>query len=123
MKISKEKPSAHKDVSHPTIFHEILNSNLPHEEKSIKRMSEQAQVIVGAGQEMVAWSISVIAYHLPSSPLLLRKLKEELATAIPDPKFATPEAHSSKPSLSHGRDQGRTSAQLWCQHPTYADPL
>jgi cytochrome P450 len=92
IQISTEKIGACKDLSHPTIFHELLNSNLPDEEKSVERMTEQAVTIIGAGQETVAWVSTVIICHLLSNPTILQKLKSELATAIPDPDMVTPEA-------------------------------
>jgi cytochrome P450 len=92
IQISTEKIGVFKDLSHPTIFHELLNSNLPDEEKGVEIMAEQAVVIVGAGQETVAWALAVIICHLLSNPTILQKLKAELATAIQDPDIATPEA-------------------------------
>jgi cytochrome P450 len=89
IEISTEEIGAHKDLSHPTIFHELLNSDLPDEEKSVERMAEQAQTIIGAGQETVAWVLTVITCHLLSNPAILQKLKAELATAMPDPDIVT----------------------------------
>jgi cytochrome P450 len=92
IQISTENTGAHKDLSHPTIFHELLNSNLPDSEKSVERLTDEAQTVIGAGQETVAWILTVITCHLLSNPVVLRKLKIELATAIPDPDVITPEA-------------------------------
>lgn len=91
IQISKEK-STHEDLSYPTIFHALLNSNLPDQEKSVERLTDEAQVMIGAGQETVAWILTVIVCHLLSNPSVLRKLKEELAVAMPDPKMVIPEA-------------------------------
>ena len=92
IQISAEKKNAHKDLSHPTIFHELLNSNLPDSEKSVERLTDEAQVIIGAGQETLAWILTVITCHLLSNPSVLRHLKTELQTAIPNPDISTPEA-------------------------------
>src|SRR5579871_1421973 len=92
IQISTEKDGAHKDLSHPTIFHELLNSNLPKEEKSVERLADEAQTIIGAGQETVSWALTVIVCHLLSNPAILLKLKAELSTAMPDPDIVTPEA-------------------------------
>ena len=89
--ISKQK-STHKDLSHSTIFHALLNSNLPDQEKSVERLTDEAQVMIGAGQETVAWILTVIVCHLLSNPLVLRKLKAELVVAMPDPEIVIPEA-------------------------------
>ena len=40
--------------AHPTFFHDVLNSNLPPEEKSPERLAQEIQVVVGAGGETVA---------------------------------------------------------------------
>src|SRR5438045_3772246 len=92
VQISTEKIGERKDLSHPTIFHELLNSHLPEDDKSVERLTDQALSLIGAGQETVAWIITVITCHLLSNPAVLQKLKAELATAIPDPDLVTPEA-------------------------------
>lgn len=39
-----------------TIFHEVLNGNLPEREKSVARLWQEGQIIMGAGTETPAWS-------------------------------------------------------------------
>lgn len=80
----------HLKVSHDTIFHEILNSKLPPEEKTSTRLWQDGQVTVIAGTLTTAWALSVMAYHLLTIPSVLKKLKVELATAIPDPSVSLP---------------------------------
>lgn len=46
--IQKGINEAHKDVKHPIIFHELLNSDLPLEEKSDARLEDEVQPIVAA---------------------------------------------------------------------------
>jgi cytochrome P450 len=77
---------------YPTIFYKLLNSNLPDKEKSIEKITDQAQTIIGAGQETVAWVLTVITCYLLSNPAILQKLKAELAAAMPDPDIVIPEA-------------------------------
>jgi cytochrome P450 len=72
-----------KDVSHHTIFHEMLNSELPPEEKSTARLCDDGQVIVVAGTLTTAWALSVATFYLLSQPDTLRRLKDELRTEIP----------------------------------------
>ncbi|PVH92545.1 putative cytochrome P450 [Periconia macrospinosa] len=60
---------------HPTIFDELLKSNLPPPEKTM----------IGAGVETVAWALTTTVFHLLDNPELLRKLHAELENAIPDP--------------------------------------
>ncbi|KIN05428.1 hypothetical protein OIDMADRAFT_101996 [Oidiodendron maius Zn] len=80
--------TAHKDLTHSTIFHEILSSKLPPEEKSPTRLWQDGQVTVIAGTLTTAWALSVTTYHLLTLPSCLRKLKAELEAAIPDPLIA-----------------------------------
>lgn len=74
-----------KDMAHPTIFHSILDSPLPTDEKSYTRLWQDGQIAVFAGTLTTAWTLSVAAYHLLAQPAILKKLKAELQTAIPDP--------------------------------------
>lgn len=84
-----EKSVDYKGFSHPTLFHELLNSSLPTSEKTVRRLTDEARTIVIAGSETVAWTLTVAGYHLLSNPQILRTLKTELAKAIPDPDVST----------------------------------
>lgn len=90
--IASEKDLAHKDVDHPTVFHELLNSKLPARDKSFERLSDEALSVVGAGGETISWALNVATYHLLADAKILRKLKEELRSAIPDSNVETPAA-------------------------------
>lgn len=81
---------AYETVSHPVIFHEILQSKLPESEKSNSHLSEAALTIVGAGTATVGWVLSVATYHLILNPRILTKLKAELKSAIPDSDTGVP---------------------------------
>lgn len=70
---------------HPTIFHELLQSNLPAHEKSLHRLGDEAQQFIGAGLTTAAWALSTLTYHLLANPPILRTLRAELDAAIPDP--------------------------------------
>ena len=80
----------YKTVSHPTVFHDILDSNLPAKEKTVERLWQDAQVIMIAGTETTAWALSVISYYLLTDPDIRRKLREELIAAMPDPEVQVP---------------------------------
>jgi cytochrome P450 len=79
-----------KNASHPTIFHEILSSKLPESEKSVPRLAQDGQVTVVAGTLTTAWALSVALFYLLENPTSLRKLKDELRKAIPNPAAITP---------------------------------
>jgi cytochrome P450 len=55
------------------------------EERTIDRLQDEGQILLGAGSETTAKTLTVIAFHLLQSPDLLEKLREELRTAMPKP--------------------------------------
>ena len=65
----------------------MLNSDLPESEKTVLRMQQEAQVIIGAAILTSSWAMSVAAFHLINKPLLLKKLRTELIEAIPDASY------------------------------------
>lgn len=69
---------AHVDATHPTIFNEILQSKRPASEKSKQRLFDESQVIVSAGVETTATSLSTGMFYLLNDKQRLGKLKEEL---------------------------------------------
>ncbi|KAI8954677.1 putative cytochrome P450 [Xylaria longipes] len=70
---------------HPTIFSELLGSDLPPQEKTLGRLGAEAQQLIGAGLETVAWALTTTVFHLINNPSALKKLQAELEKAIPDP--------------------------------------
>ncbi|KAK7756056.1 hypothetical protein SLS62_001999 [Diatrype stigma] len=73
------------DSEHPTIFNELLRSNLPPPEKSVRRLGSEAQQMIGAGVETVAWALTTTVFYLLNNPSSLNRLRIELEEAIPDP--------------------------------------
>ena len=61
-----------------TIFHEVLNSDLPDSEKTDARLGDEAQLIIAAGLITTSWALTVASYHLIANPEILRKLRQEL---------------------------------------------
>jgi len=76
--------SAHRKSSHATIFHELLESDLPPKEKSVDRLADEAQLMIGAGLETTAWALTVTSFHLINGPAVLKKLRVELEAATPN---------------------------------------
>lgn len=68
------------------IFREVLNSDLPPEEKTIDRLWHDGQTFNIAGAETTAWALGVITYYLLSEPEILRRLQEELTSVVKDGK-------------------------------------
>ncbi|RAO73216.1 uncharacterized protein BHQ10_009228 [Talaromyces amestolkiae] len=54
----------HQDTKHATIFHELLNSDLPEEETTNKRLGDEAQLIVAAGLITTSWALTVASFHI-----------------------------------------------------------
>ncbi|KAI2472113.1 cytochrome P450 [Annulohypoxylon bovei var. microspora] len=73
------------DEKYPTIFGELINSDLPAAEKTQARLAGEAVTVLGGGTETGSWTLSVITYYLLSQPHTLAKLTTELRAAIQDP--------------------------------------
>jgi cytochrome P450 len=67
-----------------TIFYELLQSDLPPEEKNFEHLWKEGQNLVGAGGETVANALSFTTFHLLNNPDKLKKLKDELEKAMPN---------------------------------------
>lgn len=79
--IRKGINEGHKMVSHPTIFHELLNSDLPASEKTDARLGDEAQLIVAAGLITTSWALTVGSFHITANKTIYAKMHEELRTA------------------------------------------
>jgi cytochrome P450 len=77
-------------TGHKTIFSELLNSDLPLEEVSAKRLGEEANIILGAATETTKGALTVATFHLLNNPTLQKKLREELVSAIPEKNTILP---------------------------------
>lgn len=67
----------------PTVFHKILDSKIPEHEKSFNRLASDAGSLVGAATITTSWSLTHAVFHLLNNPSCLKKLKAELADALP----------------------------------------
>ena len=75
----------YEEKSHPTIFYEIIHSNLPPTEKTPRRLQQEAAAILGAGAVTSAWTLTVAMYHLAVQPHKLERLQAEVRSIMPDP--------------------------------------
>jgi len=71
--------------SERSIFHELRDSNLPPEEKTLQRLADEAQIIVGAGTETTAQTLAQLMFYLLNDKEALDKLRGELRTVMPTP--------------------------------------
>ncbi len=66
------------------IFRGLLDSSkLPPDEKSVERLAQDAQMLLMAGTLTMASTLEHLIYWMVDNPDVLRKLKEELRTAMP----------------------------------------
>lgn len=67
-----------------TIFHEILSSKLPAEDKTQQRLADEAQIVVGGGVETTAFTLSIAAFHIINTPRIYERLHADLVEALPN---------------------------------------
>lgn len=73
------------DMSHKTIFHELLTSSaLPPQEKAVERLAHEGQILCQAGTLTTSNALCVAAFHLLDQPDCLRRLRDELHAAFPE---------------------------------------
>jgi len=77
--------------NHPTVFHELLSSTeLPASDRNSTHFMEEALAFVSAGQVTTAAHLTATSFHLLANPEVLRKLKRELCSAMPDAETLLP---------------------------------
>ncbi|TPX25955.1 hypothetical protein DIZ76_011413 [Coccidioides immitis] len=72
---------SYKTVKHRTIFHEVLNSDLPDDQKSDARLGDEAQLIVAAGLITTSWALSVASFHIINDSSVSKRLRDEVNLA------------------------------------------
>lgn len=82
-RIRSEQDIAEKQPTEPTIFHEMLKSDLSEQDKDDHRLGHEAQAVIGAGLSTTAWALSVACFYVLNDPAVLAKLRKELFAAIP----------------------------------------
>lgn len=67
-----------------TIFHALLESDLPAEEKLHSRLWQEGQVVIGAGADTTANALTITHFHILDKPDIYDKLLAELQEALPN---------------------------------------
>jgi cytochrome P450 len=84
--VLKFDPEEMKQRNQKTVIWELANSDsLPASEKTVKRLSSEGNIILGAGFETTGGTLSHLTYGVLNNPEIHRKLLKELEDAIPDP--------------------------------------
>ena len=68
------------------LFHALLASSLPQEEKRPERMAHEGFEILLAGSDTTARTMGVAVYHLVANPEAGKRLQDELRSVMPNPK-------------------------------------
>ncbi|KAJ0331815.1 hypothetical protein COL5a_002484 [Colletotrichum fioriniae] len=93
IKIISGQNTSNKGVQHRTVFHELLQSNLPPEELSVERLKHEAASITGAGIDTTKTTLALATFHILDNSSVLKRLREELKTRIPHANEAMPPLH------------------------------
>lgn len=87
---SLEKPqhleSSTGKRSYHNLFHALLASNLPEEEKRPTRMAHEGFEVLLAGNDTTARTMGIAVYHLLANKHIALRLREELETVMPNPQ-------------------------------------
>lgn len=70
--------------SKTTVFHDILDSDLPEHEKSPDRLYHDARDLITAGTLTASATLTEITFHLLNNAPALRQLKDEILLVMPD---------------------------------------
>lgn len=74
------------DDKKQTIFNALVDPDLPQQERTVDRLTEEGMIVLGAGAETTANTLTMGAYHLMKNPNVLLRLREELkSTVMPAP--------------------------------------
>lgn len=82
-----EKDSTGTDImtNTRTIFMEILDSNLPPQEKSVGRLNAEAFLVLGAGTDPTTRNLTVALYYILADKGILNRVRDELKNIMPRP--------------------------------------
>ena len=83
--LTETDDTKYMEKEHPTVFYEIIHSELPPTEKKPDRLKDEAAAILGAGAVTTAWTLTVAIYHLTVHPQKLERLRGEISSVMPDP--------------------------------------
>ena len=60
------------------LFHHVINSDMPESELSVDRLSQEAQVLLGAGTTTTARTLDLISYYIISDGRIRSALQNDL---------------------------------------------
>jgi cytochrome P450 len=84
--LNSEEPNSSKE----TMFTSLADPTLPPEERTLARLEDEGFVVLAAGTETTAYSLSVTLFHLLDNPAIFSKLYNEVMTVMPEPSSLPP---------------------------------
>lgn len=79
------KQGPYKQDERPSLFDALIDPSLPASERTVGRLSQEAMIVLGAGTETTANTLSIGSYHLIKNRSVLLKLREEVTQLMPTP--------------------------------------
>lgn len=70
--------------SRPTIIQTLLESDLPSSEKTLARLTSEANALMLAGTHTTSTALALVTYHLLANPPQLQRLRSELRGVVTD---------------------------------------
>lgn len=83
LSLSSASPMDNEVKDERSIIQAIVQSNLPPEEKKLARVFDDVSTVTGAAFETTAAAIRLILFYVYSNPIILDKLRTELALMAP----------------------------------------
>ncbi|KAL8821025.1 MAG: hypothetical protein Q9223_000864 [Gallowayella weberi] len=90
VKCGNDHEDREKRGGRPSIFETLLDSDLPPFDKSVPRLVEDAQTMVGAGSITTSFALALGTYYIVSDPDVLEKLMAELQSVLLSPGETSP---------------------------------
>ncbi|KAI6821857.1 hypothetical protein KC340_g12656 [Hortaea werneckii] len=82
--IKQSAKSPEQQNSKRSMFHALLDSELPDYAKTTTRLEHEAQTVIGGGIVTTAWALTQSVFYILNDPAVHEKLLNELHQAIPD---------------------------------------
>jgi hypothetical protein len=77
-KRDKTNAKPHGTTSRPSLFHQIVHSDMPESELSAERLVKEAQLLLGAGTASMARTLDFIIFYILAKPDIHARLQDEL---------------------------------------------
>src|SRR5689334_2382102 len=81
---TKSEVEAGVESDHATVLQALLSSSLPPAEKTVARLTAEANVLIQAATGTTSSVLSVVTYYLLSDPEIYAKASAELCNVNPD---------------------------------------